>query len=146
MGDQEVAGDERTAEEVAGMAELAELVRAAIESPDLAAYGDLLDPDVRWGAPDDPTPSCRNRGQVLAWYARGREAGVRAPDPVVTVAGDKLLVGLTVTAGVEGGAVGAVEGGAVERWQVLTLSGGRIADIRAYDDRDEAAARAGVSL
>jgi ketosteroid isomerase-like protein len=136
-GDQEMARDDRTAEERTAE-EMAELVKAAIESPDLAAYGDLLDPDVRWGAPDDPTPSCRNRGQVLAWYARGREAGVRARVTEVTVAGDKLLVGLTVT--------GGVEGGAVERWQVLTLSGGRIADIRAYDDRDEAVARAGVSL
>ena len=123
--------------------DMAELVRAAIESPDLAAYGDLLDPDVRWGAPDDPTPSCQNRGQVLAWYARGREAGVRAQVTEVTVAGDKMLVGLTVTGGVEGG---TVDGGAVERWQVLTVRGGRVADIRAYDDRNEAAAGAGVSL
>jgi len=32
----------------------------------------------------------------------------------------------------------------VERWQVLTLRGGRVADIRGFDDRAVAAARAGV--
>jgi hypothetical protein len=35
-------------------------------------------------------------------------------------------------------------GGAVERWQVLTLRGDRIADIRGFDDRAAAASRAGV--
>ena len=35
---------------------LAEPVRAALESEDLAAFGALLSPDVQWGAPGDTTP------------------------------------------------------------------------------------------
>ena len=34
--------------------------------------------------------------------------------------------------------------GAVGRWQVLAVRGGRITDIRGFDDRKAAAARAGV--
>ena len=54
-------GDERSTDEVAA------LIRAALDSPDLAAFADLLDPDVRWGAPDDDTPACA----TAARYAPG---------------------------------------------------------------------------
>jgi hypothetical protein len=51
-----------------------------------------------------------------------------------------LLVGLDVT-----GTTAAREaGGTARRWQVLTVSGDRITDIRGFDDRTQAAARAGV--
>jgi hypothetical protein len=68
---------------------LAQQVRGALSSADLSAYRDLLDPNVHWGAPDDLTPSCQNRDQVLAWYRRGRDAGVRATVSEVAVAGDR---------------------------------------------------------
>jgi ketosteroid isomerase-like protein len=129
-----MGNDERTPEEVAGR------VKVALESADLASFRDLLDPNVRWGAPDDPTPSCRNRDQVLAWYQRGRDAGVRASVAEVIVGADKLLVGLAVT----GNAAPAAQGAEANRWQVLTLGGGRVVDIRGFDDRSEAAVRAGV--
>jgi hypothetical protein len=49
-------------------------------------------------------------------------------------------VGLDVT-----GTLTAREaGGTAQRWQVLTVSGSRITDIRGFGDRMEAAARAGV--
>jgi len=35
-------------------------------------------------------------------------------------------------------------GGTARRWQVLTVQGGRILDIRGFGARTEAAARAGV--
>jgi ketosteroid isomerase-like protein len=116
------------------------IIRTALESADLEEFQDLLDPNVRWGAPGDPQPSCQNRKQVLAWYRRGREAGVRASVGEVTRHGDKVLVGLRVTGNAPAG-----EGpGVADRWQVLTVKGGLVVDIRAYDDRTEAAADAGV--
>ena len=121
--------------------EIAALVEAALESADLEAFRDLLDPNVRWGAPDASTDDCKNREQVLAWYKRGRAAGTRATVSEIVVGHDKLLVGLKVVGLSEPGD----HGGQVERWQVLTLAQGRVVDIRGFEDRAEAAARAGVA-
>ncbi len=55
----------------------------------------------------------------------------------VVVHGDRLLVSLTVRGSAEAG----TRGGAALRWQVLTVSGGRIVDIVGFDDRLEALAR-----
>ena len=64
-----------------------------------------------------------------------RAAGARAVVTEVTAGAGTLLVGLEGT-----GAPAAREvGGAAERWQVLTLRGGRIVDIRGFDDRAAAA-------
>jgi ketosteroid isomerase-like protein len=117
-----------------------QMIRTALESADLDGFQHLLDPNVRWGAPGDPQPSCQNRKQVLAWYRRGGEAGVRASVGEVTRHGDKILVGLRVT----GNAAAGDGPGVADRWQVLTVMGGLVVDIRAYDDRTEAAADAGV--
>ena len=126
---------------VEAMESMAKQVRLALEAADLSAFGHLLDPDVRWGAPDARRPSCRNRDQVLAWYERGRDSGTTASVSEVVVFGDRLLVGLVVRrteATIEGG------GGAL-RWQVLTVRDGRVVDIVGFDDRTEAVARATVS-
>jgi ketosteroid isomerase-like protein len=119
---------------------MAERIRVAFDSADVTAIGGLLDPNVRWGAPDDPVPSCQNRDQVLAWYQRGRDAGVRAQVTEILAHGDKVLVGLNVVGrpGVEG------PDGEANRWQVLTVRGGLIVDIRGFEERRKAAAR--VSL
>ena len=122
-------------------AALAGQVRSALESGDLDAIRDLLDPDARWGAPEGPGDAdCRNRDQVIAWWAGARAAGVRAVVTEVTVGTGTLLVGLEVT----GTPAAREAGGAAGRWQVLTVKGDRIADIRGFDDRATAAARAGV--
>jgi ketosteroid isomerase-like protein len=122
-------------------AALAGRVRSALESGDLDAIRDLLDPGARWGAPEGPGNfDCRNREQVIAWWARARAAGARAAVTEVTAGAGTLLVGLEVT----GPRAAGEAGGAAERWQVLTVRGGRIADIRGFDDRAEAAARAGL--
>jgi ketosteroid isomerase-like protein len=117
-------------------------VRAALESADLTAMGDLLDPNVCWGAPGDPTPGCQNRKQVLAWYQRGRAAGIRATVTELVPRGDKILVGLRVV----GSPAAERQGGGTDRWQVLTIRGDRIVDIRAFDERAEAATRANVAV
>jgi hypothetical protein len=67
--------------------------------------------------------------QVLAWWASARAAGA-------------LLVGLEVT----GTPMARQAGRAAQRWQALTLRGGRIVDIPGFDDRAAAAGRAGVPV
>jgi hypothetical protein len=125
----------------AAMEALAQQVRIALESADVSAFSGLLDPDVRWGAPDARRPSCRNRDQVLAWYQRGRESGRRASVTEVVVFGDRIFVGLIVR-----DPPSAEEpGGAAPRWQVLTVRAGRVVDIVGFDDRQDAVDRADVS-
>lgn len=119
--------------EVASTQTLAEQVRLALESADLDRFSDLLDPRVTWGAPGDPAPSCQNRAQVLAWYAGGRAAGRRFEVRDVTAYPDRILVAVTVT---------MPDGARSDRWQVLTVAGGRVVDIRAYDDEGAAVAAA----
>jgi hypothetical protein len=120
---------------------LATRVRSALESGDLDAIRNLLDPDARWGAPPGPgNGDCHNRDQIITWWARARAAGARAVVTEVTAGAGTLLVGLEVSGTPAVGEAGS----AAERWQVLTLRGDRIADIRGFDDRTAAAARAGV--
>ncbi len=108
-------------------------VSDALQSADLTDYRDLLDPNVQWGAPDDPEPSCHNRDQVMAWYRRGRAKGVRASVTETVVRGNKIMVGLRVRP--------AEVGDPTDRWQVLTLSDGLIIDIRGFEERSEAVSR-----
>lgn len=121
-------------------ARIAASVRAALESADLDAFADLLDPHVTWGAPGDPKPPCQNRNQVLNWYRQGRADGRRAHVVDVTSQDDKILIAMTVTD------LHHPTGYGQERWQVLTVAGGRVVDIRGYDDPAEAAVAAGVPI
>jgi SnoaL-like domain len=123
-----------------GPTTLAGRVRSALESGDLDAIRDLLDPGARWGAPRPGDADCRNRDQVIAWWASVRAAGARAVVTEVTAGPGTLLVGLDVT----GTRAARQAGGTARRWQVLTVGGDRITDIRGFEDRTEAAARACV--
>ena len=58
----------------------------------------------------------------------------------MSVNGNRILVGLRVT----GSAAAADGGGDLQRWQVLTVAKDRVVDIRAFDDREPAAARTGI--
>ncbi|HEV3267621.1 MAG TPA: nuclear transport factor 2 family protein [Acidimicrobiales bacterium] len=115
---------------------LALQVKVALESADLSAYAELLDPDVRWGPPGDPSPPCQNRGQVMAWYQRGKAAGTRASVTEVTVIGDRLLVGLLVMGAKDPGPRSRQS----SRWQLLSVRDGRINDIVGFESREEAEA------
>jgi hypothetical protein len=117
-----------TAERIAGP------VRRALESADVDAFGQLLSPNVQWGAPGDTSPSCRNRQQVLTWYQKGRAAGIRAEVTELVVSDQRLLVALQF------GANGVPE----QRWQVLMVDAEGVCDIRGYEDRASAAAAAGL--
>src|SRR5271169_3227540 len=117
-----------------GTDEIAVLVRKALAAEDLSAFTELLDPAVTWGAPGAHKPSCKNRNQVLAWYQRGRDAGVRGSVYEVQVLGDQLLVSMSVR-----GTENANErGGAALRFQLLTVRSGRVVDIVGFDDKTEA--------
>jgi hypothetical protein len=54
------------------------------------------------------------------------------------VHGDRILVGLRMSEG----ATAADPQADVERWQVLTVSGGRVTSITGFGERGEAAAHA----
>ena len=114
-------------------------MRAALDSADLEAFGDLLDPNVTWGAPGDPSPSCRNRRQVLDWYRQGRADGRRAQVLDVTSHRDKILLSMTVTS-----PRATADQARADRWQVLTIADGLIRDIRGYDLREDALAATGL--
>jgi hypothetical protein len=102
-------------------ASIAEAVRRGLGAADLETFAALLSPDVHWGPPGVARPPCRNRDQVLAWYAKGREQGRRATVGEVEVHGDALLVGLRLDDG-------------QERWQVLRVGPEGINDIRGFED------------
>ena len=113
--------DASTAGETAA---LAERVRSALESGDLDAIRDLLGHGARWGAPEGPGDAdCRNRDQIIAWWASARAAGARAVVTEVTAGSGTLLVGLDVS----GTPAAREAGGTARRWQVLTVKGDRIA-------------------
>jgi SnoaL-like domain len=117
-----------------GLDEVAVLVRNALAAEDLSAFGELLDPAVTWGAPGARNPTCKNRSQVLTWYQRGRDAGVRGSVYDVAILGDRLLVSMSVR-----GTENARErGGAALRFQVLTVRSGKVVDIVGFDDKTEA--------
>jgi ketosteroid isomerase-like protein len=117
-----------------GMDEVAGLVRNALAAEDLSAFTELLDPGVTWGAPGARNPSCKNRDQVLAWYQRGRDAGVRGSVYDVEVLGDRLLVSMSV----RGTEDARERGGAALRFQVLTVRSGKVVEIVGFDDKTEA--------
>ena len=96
--------------------------------------GGLLDRAVTWGAPGARNPSCKNRNQVLAWYQRGRDAGVRGSVYYLEVLGDRLLVCMNVGGKENAGG----RGGAALRFQVLTVRSGKVVDIVGFDDKTEA--------
>jgi hypothetical protein len=124
---------------------LAAQIAAALESADLSAFRDLLDPAVRWGPPGSPAPPCQSREQVLTWYRRGRAEGTRASVTETVVSGDRILVGMTVTGRPSGESEsGEGESADQDRWQVLAVRDGRVTDIVGFGDRDEAAAWAGL--
>jgi hypothetical protein len=117
-----------------GMDEIAVLIRKALAAEDLSAFTELLDPAVTWGAPGARNPSCKTRNQVLAWYQRGRDSGVRGSVYDVEVLGDRLLVSMSVR-----GTENARErGGAALRFQVFAVRSGKVVDIVGFDNKTEA--------
>jgi SnoaL-like domain len=118
------------------MDELTRQLRLAYETGDLELFGSLLAPNVTWGAPGDPSPTCQSKNQVLSWYQKGAYAGARAKVQEMTEFGSQLLVGLVVR-----GTLQAKEkGGQGPRWQVLTIEDSKIVDIVGFEQKSDATA------
>jgi hypothetical protein len=120
---------------------VAQRLSSALNESDLAAFGDLLDPNARWGPLDSTSPPCTNKKQVLSWYRRGAAAGASAQVTEVVVEGDHLMVGLSI----EGLGDADERTDHSSRWQVFTVRDGLIVDIVGFDSRSAAAQRAGVN-
>ncbi len=115
---------------------IAERLRTAFETRDLFALAEILDPDVRWGGPEDTPQTCHNREDVLAWYGGLYGRGFRAEVIGVTVEPDRIVLALDVI---------RPNGETTRNQQVFTVAGGLIVDIRDHIDGDahEAHAEAG---
>ncbi|MGD0054623.1 MAG: nuclear transport factor 2 family protein [Acidimicrobiales bacterium] len=116
-------------------------LKIALEGADVDAFAQLLDPNVRWGPPDAPSPPCRNKEQVLSWYRSAASEGARAQVVEMDVIGDRVVVELLV----QRAAKGTPRGEPSPRWQVYTLRDGLIVDIVGFDTRSEANERARIS-
>jgi glyoxalase/bleomycin resistance protein/dioxygenase superfamily protein len=115
-------------------------LRTAIQSGDIAAFGAVLDDNVRWGGEADTPETCHNRAQVVERLSAQRAAGMETEILEVVPARDAVLLGLNVKRPVHGGF-------ARERtiYQVLKVRDRRVVDIRGYGSRAQAAAQAGVA-
>ena len=118
------------------MQEIARRIHLALDDSDLGAFGELLDPEVHWGAPGASNPTCKNRDQVVSWYLRAKASGVEGRVCEVEVEGPHVLVGLTV----RGTQQAEQRGGAALRWQVYTVRDRRVIDIVGFDDHSDAIA------
>jgi hypothetical protein len=113
------------------MADIARHLETACRDLDLELFASLLHPQVRWA-------TCGTRDEVLDWYRRLVAAGTTATVHSVEVDGDSVVLGITVAWGAEG-----MRPGPPERvYQVFTVAGAEIVQIRGYPDRSSALARA----
>lgn len=120
---------------------LGQRVQLALNSADLDSFAALLAIDVHWGPPEGSDADCHSRAEVLEWWSRSRRAGARASVIEVVPGAGALLVGLNVS----GTTAAEHQGGETQRWQVLAVESGLIVDICGFDNRNDAALRAGVA-
>ncbi len=113
------------------MADIARHLEAAYRDLDFDLLGSLLHPQVHW------TGVCSNSTQVIDWYR-----GVVADGTVATVHSaevdrDAVILGLSLTRQAEGARPAAPQ----QLYQVFTVDGAQIIDIRGYPDRHSALTR-----
>jgi ketosteroid isomerase-like protein len=120
-----------TTDDAAVARELATRLPDVVAGGDLAAMLPLLSPDVRWGPDEDTPDTCRSRDDVARWFGGRLRDGLRARVVETTVRGPRILLALSATLPED-----AEE--PQERLLVLTVRGGRVADVRAAYDRDHA--------
>jgi hypothetical protein len=112
------------------MGDIARHLEAAYREADLELLASLLHPRVRW------TGLCNSSEQVLDWYRRLAE-GTVATVTSVEVDRDAVVLGLAVS-GIPDGARPAPP---QHRYQVFTIDGAQIVEIRGYPDRRSALTR-----
>jgi ankyrin repeat protein len=116
---------------VGAMADVARHLENAYRNRDLGLLGSLLHPQVQW------TGLCTNSEQVIDWYRGLIADGTVADIHSVEVDRDAVLLGLVVARKAEG----ARPAPAQHLYQVFTVDGTQIIDIRAYPDRHSALTR-----
>jgi hypothetical protein len=114
------------------MADIARHLEAAYRDRDLGLLGSLLHPQVQW------TGLCSNRDQVLDWYQGLLADGTVATVHSVQVDRDAVVLGLAVARTAEGARPAPPQ----HLYQVFTVDGAQIIDIRGYPDRHSALTRA----
>jgi ankyrin repeat protein len=113
------------------MADVARHLEAAYRDRDLDLLGSLLHPEVHW------TAFCSNSAQVLDWYRRLVADGTIVTVRSAEVDRDTVVLGLAVAQQAEGARPAPPQ----QLYQVFTISGAQIIDIRGYPDRRGALAR-----
>jgi ankyrin repeat protein len=113
------------------MADMARHLEAAYRDRDLDLLASLLHPQVSW------TGICRNSEQVLDWYRGLLADGTMPTVQGVEVDRDAVLLGLSVALRAEGARPAPPQ----QLYQVFTVDGAEIVDIRGYPDRAAAIAR-----
>ncbi len=113
------------------MADIARHLQAACRDQDLGLLGSLLHPRVQW------TGLCSDREQVLDWYRGLLADGNVATINSVEVDRDAVVLGLAVARKAEGARPVPPQ----HLYQVFTVNGAQIVDIRGFPDRDSALTR-----
>jgi ankyrin repeat protein len=113
------------------VADIARHLEAAYADRDLELLASLLHPEVRW------TGDCTSRDQVLDWYRALIADGTVAAVESVEVHGDAVLLGVRVSRPAEG----ARPAPAQHLYQLFTVAGTEIVEIRGHPDRASALAR-----
>jgi hypothetical protein len=116
--------------------DVAERLVAALQSQDPQLLWPLLGPDVRWGGAQETEQTCHDCGDVLAWYRRLRDAGVRALVTETLVCEQAVMLTMALT-GRESGPAGPRQ---EVVHQVFRLEAGLVVDIRGYPQRELALA------
>ena len=107
---------------------LAQGLRDALEGHDLDALASLMSPVVTWGDVND-SRGCRDRSEVVATFARLRDAGVRARVNDVITGPRGVLVNLSVH-----WPVGADPSPTSTVHQVYMVNKGVIVEVVGFDD------------
>ena len=113
------------------MADIARHLETAYRDLDLDLIGSLLHPQVRW------TGVCSNSAQVIDWYRGVLADGTMPTVQSVEVDRDAVVLRLTLTRQAEGARPAPPQ----QLYQVFTVDGAQIVDIRGYPDRHSALTR-----
>jgi ankyrin repeat protein len=113
------------------MAEVARHLEAAFREEDLDLLGSLLHPEVTW------TGLCHNSAEVIDWYRAFQAEGTVATVDSVEVDRDAVVLGLSVSRRTDGARPAPPR----QLYQVFTIAGAEVIDIRFYPYRASALVR-----
>jgi len=122
--------------------DVADQLTAALETGDAHLMEPLLDPAARWGGEQETEETCHSRGDVLTWYRRLYDSGVRVEVTDIVVRERSVVLSMALTGsktGPRGQLPDLVH-------QVFHLEAGLVIDIRGYPQREDALAWADTPI